>query len=276
MNTHITSVHSLPRYQIIYLMMACFLYALPTTILAGGSNTAVIDLNNRSAEELIPLIKPHLPRLSLSGRGFQLIARGSSDDLQNLKVMLEQLDKTVQRLRVTVDFTGGKYASDQGVSASGKVSNRDSQVTVKSYGTRNRDDGAQVQNILTLDGQPAFISSGVSVPVGRSQNYQNGRVLNRESNIQYRDVVTGIHVLPQLRGDQVTLYVSTVRGAQSRQRYKVFNRQVAETVVRGQTGEWILIGGVSQTGASDSSGTTYSTRTRGQQFGNIRIRVSKE
>ncbi|HED16859.1 MAG TPA: hypothetical protein ENI64_08635 [Gammaproteobacteria bacterium] len=276
MNAPVTSVYSMPRYRIFHLVLVCFLYILPTSAQAGGINTAVIDLNNRSAQELIPLIKPHLPGLSLSGRGFQLIARGSQSDLQNLKVMLEQLDRTVKRLRITVDFTGGKYSSNQSTSASGKISNRDSHVTVKSYGTRNRDDGAQVQNILTLDGQSAFISSGVSVPVGRSLNYQNGHSSNRDSQIQYRDVVTGIHVLPQLRGNQVTLYVSTVRGGQSKQRYKVFNRQVAETVVRGRTGEWILIGGVSQTGTSDGSGTTYSTRTRGQQFGNIRIRVTQE
>jgi len=276
MNAAVASLFSISRYRVFTLILACFLYTLPTTVQAGSYNTAIIDLRSRSAEELIPLIKPHLPNLSLSGRGFQLIARGSNDDLQNLKVMLEQLDKTVPRLRITVDFTGGKYASDQGVSASGKISNRDSHVTVKSYGTRNRDDGAQVQNILTLDGQPAFISSGVSVPVGRSLNYQGGHSYNQESQVQYRDVITGIHVLPQLRSDQVTLYVSTVRGGQSKQRYKVFTRQLAETVVRGQTGEWILIGGVSQTGASDSSVTTYSTRTRGQEFGNIRIRVTAE
>lgn len=276
MNTPDVSVYSISRYRVLQVLLVCFLSVLSTNISAAGVSTAVIDLKSRSAEELIPLIKPHLPNLSLSGRGYQLIARGSKDDLQNLKVMLEQLDKAMQRLRITVDFTGGKYSSDQEISASGKISNRDSHVTVKTYGTRNRDDSAQVQNILTLEGQAAFIQSGVSVPVGRSLSYQNGHPYNRESHVQYRDVVTGIHILPQLRGDQVTLYVATVRGGQSKQRYKVFTRQAAETVVRGQLGEWILIGGVAQSGTSDSSGTTYSTRTRGEQFGNIRIRVDAE
>ena len=276
MNTPFAAVYSISRHRVFYLMLVCFLCALSTTALAGKYNTAVIDLKSRSAEELIPLIKPHLPNLSLSGRGYQLIARGSNEDLQNLKVMLEQLDKAMQRLRITVDFTGVKYSNDQGISASGKISNRDSHVTVKTYSTRNRDDSAQVQNIMTIEGQAAFIQSGVSVPVGRSLSYPNGHSYNRESHVQYRDVVTGIHVLPQMRGDQVTLYVATVRGGQSKQRYKVFTRQAAETVVRGQLGEWILIGGVAQSGTSDGSGTTYSTRTRGEQFGNIRIRVDAE
>jgi len=273
MNSAITSVSIKSRYRAPYLLLIFLLSLLSANVTAGGVSTAIIDLNNRSAEELIPLIKPHLPNISLSGRGFQLIARGSTDDLHNLKTILEQLDKRVQRLRISVDFTGGKYASDQGISASGAINNRDTHVTVKSYGTRNRDDGAQVQNIMTMDGQPSFITSGVAVPVGRSLNYPNDHSSGQNSQIQYRDVITGMHVLPQLSGDQVTLYVSTVRGGQSKQHYKVFTRQVAETVVRGQLGEWILIGGVSQTNRSEGSGTTYSTRSRGEQFGTVRIRV---
>lgn len=276
MNTSIQSFFSIPRHRTICLLLVLFLPILSTNLLAGNIDTAVIDLKSRTAEELIPLIKPHLPNLSLSGRGFQLIARGSIDDLESLKLMLQQLDKSLQRLRITVDFTGGKYSNGQGASASGKISNQDSQVTVKTYGTQDREDSAQMQNILTLEGQHAYISSGVSVPVGRSLEYQDDGSFNRESHVQYRDVITGIHVLPQLQGDQVTLYVATVRGDQGRQYNKVFTRQAAETVLRGQLGEWILLGGVSQTGASDSSGTIYSTRSRGKQFGNIRIRVSAE
>ncbi len=257
------------------LILSLVLTLIPASNYAAGPETIVIDLKNRTAEELIPLIKPHIPGLRLSGRAYQLIARGSQDELQSLKDMLEQLDTALQRLRITADFSGGKYAADQGVSASGQISNRGSDVTVRSYGTRSRDNSSQVQNIITLDGKPAFIQSGRSVPVGRTRSYPDGRHYGGESGIQYRDVITGIHVLPHKQGDQITLFVRAERGDQVKYR-KIFTRQAAETVVRGKLGEWILLGGVSHTGASDSNAITYSTRSRDQRFGNIRIRVTVE
>ena len=65
---------------------------------------------------------------------------------------------------------------------------------------------------------------------------------------------------PRLNGNLVTVVIAAERSQASSQGTGVFDVQTATTTVSGRLGEWLLLGGIDNSGEAQATGTLYSTR----------------
>jgi type II secretory pathway component GspD/PulD (secretin) len=268
-------------YRPLNLIRTTFLLAV--LLVAGwvsAQNTVleVIPLRYRTAQELIPIIQPLLPREgSVSGLQSQLIVRTTPANLEEIRRVLASLDTAPRQLQISVRQDADIEQSRSAAEISGSVGGDSGRVTIPPNsrdprgGTaviRSGDDQIRaqviegnrieternVQTVRVMEGREAFLRVGQSVPVrGREvrRTVVNGQVVEQVvDSTQYRDVLTGIYVLPRVSGDRVTLDVSPQRESLSRQVPGGVNVQNMVTTVSGRLGEWMEIGGIGQ----DASG----------------------
>ncbi len=241
----------------------------------------VIPLHYRTAEEVIPVLRPMLaPEGTLSGFKGQLIVRTTPENLAEIKRILASLDSAPRQLLITVrqDADLDRQRSTAGVS--GSVGGENARVTVPPA-SRERYGGSVVlregdnrvrahvlesssagtdrntQTLRVLEGREAFIRAGQSVPVrGRqvTRTVVGGQVVEQVvDTTQYRDVTTGFYVRARVSGDRVVLDVSPQRETLSQDIRGGVNVQRVVTTVSGRLGEWMELGGVGQTATAEQS-----------------------
>jgi Bacterial type II/III secretion system short domain len=113
------------------------LFVAPPSFAQGSLE--VISLRHRTAEQVIPVLRPLLePGGALSGQYNQLIVRTSPGNLAEIRAVLDSIDQPARRLTISVRFD----TAQDGVRGS-----RDERVD---------------QRIQVLEGGQAFISTGAS------------------------------------------------------------------------------------------------------------------
>ncbi len=247
----------------------------------------VIQLKSRTAEEMIPVIRPLLgPEDTLTGTGYKLILRADPDTVREIKAVLEQLDQAPRNLLITVKRGDLQTAHERELSVSGteefddkgritiQGSEDDLDVDLDEHTTTRRPEA--LQQLRVAEGNRAFIYTGQSVPypesdvsVGRAGPRSRTRVYSE--GVSFRDVRSGFYVLPRVSGEQVTLEIQPVDESLNTDRS--VNIQRTHTIVSGTLGEWIQIGGVRQraTEYGRKGGTTY--RTHDSQDLDIYVKV---
>ena len=189
----------------------------------------IIPLKHRSAEELIPVIRPMLGVGEIvGGMQYQLFVRASDKGLHEVERLLAELDRVQKNLKITLqqDVARSGDNSTQGLSGEGRVGNV--RVIVPSRGDSGsrgglifggtteeslrykiiRSTGSSQDNnssfISVLEGSPAFIRVGQSLPyVQRFLTFAGNRVIYGQST-QFLNVTTGFDVLPRLNGASVS------------------------------------------------------------------------
>ena len=295
MNTRALACVAGVRHALVVLLVLTWVFAIPPAV---GQSTVleVIPLKYRTAEQIIPVLKPLLdPQGSMSGMQSQLIIRTSPANLADLKKVLASIDTMPRRLMITVRQDADLYRDQTTAEISGRVSSGDTTMVIPGSGsivtarrgndvararvdsTRSVDNDRNTQTLQVLEGSSAFIRIGHSVPVTpryATRTVVNGRIVEDVgSTTEYRDVTTGFYALPRVVGDRVTLEISPERDTLARHdpglpRGSV-NVQRATTTVSGRLGEWIEVGGVVQNASTQQSVTLG--RTAGSSNDNRRI-----
>ena len=106
---------------------------------AGAQNALeIIALRHRTAEQVLPSLQPLLePGGTLSGQGTQLFVRTSRANLTELRRALEAIDRPARRLQISVRYDQENDLASRGVDASGRISNRGSNVDVRAQDGRS-------------------------------------------------------------------------------------------------------------------------------------------
>lgn len=279
---------------------------LATAAFAQSTVLEVITLRYRTAEQVMPVLKPLLDKTgTLSGMQNQLIVRTTPANLAEIKQVLATLDAVPRRLMITVrqDATldrdrtrpdiSGRVSSgaatiagpDSGSARGGVVEVQRGEDVIRGRidNTRSLNADRDTQTLQVLDGNGAFIRTGQSVPVPQPRVVRtivNGQVVERVSNaVEYRDVLTGFYVLPRLAGDRVTLEINpqrdTLAGPEQNLPRGSVNIQQATTTVSGRLGEWIEIGGVVQGVANQQTTILGSTRETSSDNRRILLKVDE-
>jgi len=232
----------------------------------------VITLGYRQADEVIPLLRPLLASGgTLTGTNNKLIVRTTAANLAELKQVLAVVDARPRQLVISVRQSSMAEAGRGTGTVSGTVSagsnaqvtvpappgtRRDPGVVVQSEGdsiegralsSRSAQDSSVTQTVRVLEGNSAFIRTGQSVPVTsiRSNRTPGGTQITQSTDFANAD--TGFYVIPRVSGDRVTLEISTARDRVRNPDTGAVNIQRASTVVSGRLGEWIAVGGSSET-----------------------------
>lgn len=245
-----------------------------TAIAAAGDRLEIIELRNRPAEEVIPLVRPLLqPQDALTGTGYQLIIRATPERIREVRELVDALDQAQKNLLVTVSAGRAEDLRDREIGASGRIENERGSVTLGDtdeeglHGTlrerSTRNQATRASSLRVLEGQSAFIRTGGDVPYITTAAIITGNRVITSSGVEYRRVETGFYVTPRISGDRVYLHIRPVQ--QSLQSDQTIATQEAETTISGPVGEWITIGGVTEEERYESSGTiSRQWETRGR------------
>ncbi|WP_313286767.1 secretin N-terminal domain-containing protein [Stutzerimonas kunmingensis] len=244
--------------------------------------TEVIQLNNRMAEDVLPVAESVLGGQGrVTAYGNQLIVNAPDSLIRELRQVVDQLDVAPKRLLISVDTqdsassaTGG-YRVDGSVRAGdveletgrGEIGGRD-QVRIIRRSTNSRDGG--IQQIQASEGYPALIQVGQSVPLTTQGTDGYGQIYQQT---QYRDVLRGFYATATVHGDHVQISISSSRDRLAQGRSGVVEVQNADTRVSGRVGEWITVGGVDESASSDQRATLRRYSTQGSQNLSMRLKV---
>jgi len=259
---------------------------------AWADSIETIQLQNRPAEEIIPIIKPMLgANDSVTGQGFQLFIRTTPENLAQVKQMVSKLDVAAKLLQISV-FQGNdrdlralsmdgsvKYqdsnanvsiGSTGNTSRGGDVhlSTRGGSATSHTLSTRGRLSDNPIHTLRITEGTSGYIETGESIPYfSAGGGWFSGRRGFIGGDVAYKDVNTGFYVLPRIHGDQVILDVSPFKQSQSKTRGGDINTQSASTQITGKLGQWLAIGGTTEQvqRSSTSIGSSHSTQSRNNE-----------
>lgn len=252
-----------------------------TTVLHAGT-IATIQLQNRPAEDVIPVVKPMLgPDDSITGQGFKLFLRASPATQEQVREMIRSLDVAAQMLLISVFQGSDRDLRALGVSGQFQAQGGDGSLSVGrdrprgrgadiSYSTRNASGGVNtistrgrlrdnpIHQLRVTAGSEGYIETGESIPYfSGARWFAPGAVVG---GVDYKDVTTGFYVRPRVHGEQVTLQVSPFKQSPSNTRGGDINTQRASTTISGRLGEWLPIGGTTeQTQRSQSDISSYSS-----------------
>ena len=273
--------------------------ALLLSPLAAAGELEVIALQHRSAEEVLPIIRPLLDQGDVaSGMNYQLILRTSPHNIEQIRKLLRSIDVAPRRLKITVmqDVDSETVARLTEVSGSVGLS-RDARVAVPGGGgtgglnvelgrgqdrlkarvtsARSIEDERNTQQLQVLEGNRALVRSGKSVPVPQRQVIQDQWGTRVIDSTQYQEVNSGFYVLPRISGDRVTLEISAQNDAlvPGSGDQPVMRVQQASSTVSGRLGEWLEVGGLGQQQNHDDSAisTRGASRASGQRSVLIRV-----
>jgi hypothetical protein len=140
-------------------------------------------------------------------------------------------------------------------------------VVDRRLGTRRRGDFS----VRVLEGRPAYIRTGKSVPYQQRQLRVQGGQRTVTSTTEFVDVSSGFYVLPRMAGEQVILEIAP-RREQLRVNGNIATGS-ASTTLRANLGEWVSVGGVStgSTRRDSAIGAHNRTTTQGSQTFQLRV-----
>ena len=260
----------------------------------------VIPLKYRQGEEVLPVIRSLLGSASsVSVFQNQLVLRATATEMAQIRQVLAGIDTAPRRLLITVRQTGEVSDERRAVDLSGSVGNEHARVTVpgqrlpggagvvlgegddrlraRVLDTRRNTGDRVSQSVQVIEGRSAFIRTGESKPVRNRQVYRtviNGQVVDRVvEGTDYRDANTGFHVLPRLQGDVVTLELNPQRNRFDDQQRGAVQVQQVVTTVSGRLGEWIELGGVSESRSDERGRLLGSLSTRRSDTRGVQVRV---
>lgn len=272
---------------------------LPTVTAAG--ELEIINLRHRSAEDVLPVIRPLLEKGDVaSGMNYQLILRTSPQNLEQVRKLLESIDVAPRRLKITVLQNADSETVARLTGVSGNIGlSREARVAVPDSGggsglnvelgqgqdrlkarvssTRALEDERNTQQLQVLEGNRALVRGGQSVPVPQRQVIQDQWGTRVIDSVQYQEIGSGFYVLPRVNGDRVTLEISTQNDAlvPDGSAYPVMRVQQASSTLSGRLGEWLEVGGLGQ--QKDNDNSTLSTRGTSQirEQRNVLIKVEE-
>ena len=259
---------------------------------AWADSIETLQLKNRPAEEIIPIIKPMLGTAdSVTGQGFQIFVRTTPQNLKQIKQMVNKLDVAAKLLQISV-FQGNdrdlralsmegsvqyqdsnanvNIGSTGNTSRGGDVhlSTRGGSATSHTLSTRGRLSDNPIHTLRVTENTQGYIETGESIPYfSAGGGWFSGRRGFIGGDVDYKDVTTGFYVLPRVHGEQVILDVSPFKQSQSKTRGGDINTQSASTQITGKLGQWLAIGGTTEQvqRSSTSIGTSHSTQSRNNE-----------
>ena len=240
----------------------------------------IIQLQARFAEDLIPLLTPLAgPDGTVTGANATLFVRASPARLADLRRALATLDRPPRSLLIQVrqrqdDTRGGTRV---GAAVRGQVGT-DGRRTAGS-GTLDLDAAAGhaadsrdlTQQVRTLDGHRAYISTGEDQPVsyGEVAVGPQGPVLIERSVYQAR--TSGFYVIPRVQGDQVVLELAA--GMDGAGPLGTGRTSEVQAQVQGRLGDWLPVALSTDNASGQSAGTLHSAQGYRDTRARVELRV---
>lgn len=238
---------------ILYLLLCSVSVALAAS---DRHEFRMFSLQHRMAQDLVPAVQQLIGGDgSVSVLDNHLLVTTTPDKLAAIEQVVAGLDVARRNLRITVshDDVLLQQRAEVGISGRGRVG--DAEIVVQgSHGhlprnqveldinqqqSRQRQSGSEF--ISVLDGEPAFVEVGQSVPYSRQWLLLSQRHAHVQQDTQWVDISTGFAVRPRYLGEQVQLEI-TPRVMRLADR-GVIDFTSLTTVVNVKPGQWFDLAG---------------------------------
>ncbi|HEY7238393.1 MAG TPA: secretin N-terminal domain-containing protein [Burkholderiales bacterium] len=223
--------------------------------MAAQGPLEIIPLRHRTVDQVLPALRPLMePGATLSGQGTQLFVRASPANVAEIRRALDEIDRPLRRLQVSVRFDDALDSAAQGVETSGRITNRGSSVDVRVQDRQSAGAERVDQRVQVLEGGRAFISTGRSTPI------YDGSV--------FRETASGFDAIPRLAGGGVLVEIAQRRETLARD-------QALSTTVSGRLGEWLEIGGALEAASRDDQAILSARASRSSRSGRVWLKVDE-
>lgn len=260
-------------------LTAALLLLLSDLAVAATLEVVTLPVTSQPAAALVDAVQPLLrPDGGASAFRDRLIVRGTRAQIAAVRELLRELDRPPRRLIIEVRHSGGVSLSTRGIGYgvdTGHVRlgeampDSGGRIRYRSAQTRGRDNS--LQRVQAVEGRPALIRTGQSVPVYRAYQNVAGRRMEQGFAMHFRDTASGFFALPRVHGNQVTLEIF-----QQQERPGVHGRfdvQQASTVLRGGIGQWLTLGSTGGEDRDRQHGIGREVQTRRTQDRLLELRV---
>ena len=284
---------ALKKTLAITLFTVCCLFI--TAASADENTVRVYTLRYQIAESLLPTIN----NILLSGESInaynnELVVNASSASQDNVAQLLQVLDKPLRSILISVrndsagnsvnnnaSISGGIRTGEVYLGAGGPVyreqRGNNSGVIIQGNGVRvqsshevRQTSSQQEQRVRAIEGSPAWISTGQSIPYRGTDQWGNAIV-------EYENADRGFYVTARIIGDRVQLDISTSNDQLSedprKRRIGIIDTQHLQTTTSGSIGEWIHLGGIRLQDNSDGRSYTSNNSNDGSTISDISVRV---
>ncbi len=263
------------------------IFVLTSSAANAENELTIIKLKSRTAEEIIPLIKPFInPHDTITGMGNQLIIRTSPEGVSDIHKILEKFDRPPRRLviylrqgHLTDDkqrqiSTGIRADIGRHVTVEAGDQTKNNSMRLRARTHHRERDHETLQHIQTLEGEAAFIATGKLIPIQEHSAYISNGAMYQQQTTRFQDARTGFYVTPRLNENRVTLQISPFMN-RSGQTNGSLETQQASTTLSGRLGEWIAVAGSHQNHKQRGAGLARFQSTQVEDSRQIYLRIEE-
>jgi hypothetical protein len=248
----------------------------------------VIELGHRLPEDVLPVVTPLLAEGdNATAFDNELILTTSPSRYSTILQIVEKLDTPLHNLMISVRNNNAGSGTRQSGSLGGGITHERIRIdtgqpvgsqglTVESHGlsystsTTTRSTTSETgQQVRAVEGHPAFIATGESMPVATQDAY---------GNITYTDVAAnkGFYVTARLAGERVILDISFSNDTFDKSSDQPGARETEHLVTStsGAVGEWISLGNLESANNDSEHSLVKKVTDMSTSLGNIAIRVT--
>jgi len=235
---------------------------LTSLSVAQAQQLEVIDLHNRTAAEVLPVLQPLVESGgALTGQDYKLFARVSKANLAQLRQALASIDRQPRSLLISVRNATRQDIEREQVGVAAQVGQGRGSVSVLATDSGATRQGEGVASVRVLEGNAASIANGQSVPMVTSVLARGGSKPLVAGTLEYRQLSSGYLVTPLVNGESVTLQIDQ-QSQRTGDRGGIATQSLS-TQASGRLGAWIELGGVTESGSTTSStlgGRSFATQ----------------
>lgn len=251
-------------------------------ICAAADTTRIeqIQLQNRNAQEMIPLVRPLVGKEGgVSGQGYVLILRATDAQIEDIKNVVRQLDQSARRFIISVEQVNDNNRAREESGADGRVvidnGGASGTVTIRGAKTGDRDGGSVRQQVMVSEGSSGYIQFGQRMPEGTRLRFAPGAGVIFEESSGWIDLTTGFQVTPRLLPDDTVQLTIRVQGeTPDAASPRTIRTQNMETSVRIPLNQWVTLGASEEAFQSSGSGIVHRTQSRGAESLVLRIHAA--
>ncbi|HEX5514738.1 MAG TPA: secretin N-terminal domain-containing protein [Gammaproteobacteria bacterium] len=251
--------------------MKPFRILLFLALLASAAATAatidVIQLRHRSADELLPLLTPHLSSAaSITGAADRVIVRAEPTEITQLRRLVAELDQPRRNISLRVRRGSGASGTADGYSVGG---NSRSGGRVRVYSSESVHAETGEQQIRGLEGRPLQITTRSLLPITEHIVWLGRHSAGAVEQTRLLELDGGLYALAHLHDDAVEVDILVQDRSQ---RDPLASRQVVSTV-SGRVGEWIPFATTDANSRTSERGLIYRSEDARRQAGTLWLRV---
>ncbi len=240
-----------------------------------------VRLTHKTAEEIIPLVKPFLGKYAtVAGEGQRIFIRATAKHMEQVKQLISDLDTPVHQLEISLSYNPAvlkenSQPADNVLLESDRATIRiykpgDTAEKTEYYATRGRQIGDDTYSVRVLEDKWATIKTGMSIPLVERHYNRDGTVTE---SIQYKELNSGFRLRPRLNGDKVTLDVSAFGASESRLGGGKLKQYQTDTTFRVTLGKWFPVSANTGRPVVQANKQVYGTKRSSEQERLIYIKV---